>query len=1278
MNPMLAPLAALALPTWLAGRWPGALLALVALFTLLAAVLLRRRHALAARYLAWSSIGLLCFAAGGVSLSPRHAGWVVIIALAILGAQVALLLQLGYWSRHLALLLLAAGLAGLGGLLLADSAEEVEDIIASLADMRLKSPAWLLLLLLIPAFVLLSFRRLNREEVRPWVALGLRIVGVAFLALALAEPFFARATRAMTVLFVLDRSLSIPQELADDPAQPGAKIDLRAERVRQFINDAVQMRGAGHERDMAGLIVFGRRPRLELPPSDAPRFNLDKLPAADDGNYTDIAAALKLALASFPEGTGKRIVLISDGNENLGNAEEQARLAKSLKVQIDVLPLAGLKERNTDEVLVERVDAPPLIEQGARVPIRVLVRSHNPNIVVGKLTLRQITDKEGTLSLKLAADGAIGIEVEGLEAPAKGVRISRVAERSPAARAGLEVGEEIAQVDGKAVESPAGLERLLALKKAGQTVVLNLRRNPVKIIAVRDPARLRLGLNSFAFDRPLTDEQRSYSYEAEFEPVLVQDEKGKVIQRGLPGDRVQNNRASAHVVARGQGRILLLENEAGAHKELADRLVEAGKGRFKVVAEPVDILANYQERDKLAVFLSSFDCVVLANVPAERISEEHQEVIRSNTHDQGCGLVMIGGPDAFGAGGWQNTPVEKALPVDSDIKSLKVQGKGGLALIMHASEMANGNMWQKKIAKLAVERLGPNDEVGVLVWGFNWAWHIPMQEVGANRAEILKKIDSLSPGDIPDLDPALEMAHKALIDPAKAFGAKHIIFISDGDHWQTDPRLRKKIHASKITIATVCVTTHGAIEKTKMRNLATTPSRFYDVNDPKKLPAIYIKETRLVSQSFIQKKRFMPLLLSRSGPTARLPDLLPLDGFVRTTPKPSALVEIPIMTPRFAEQDFPLLAYWHYGLGKAVAFTSDAGKPDFWSRAWLSGEGGREGIFAGFWEQVLGWVLRPVESGRLLMNTEYRDGKIKIVVEARTQDGKPDTSLKLRGGLTPPTGKGGEPGKQKELTFVQKNSGVYEAEVKAEEAGSYFLNGEAVRTRKIKDRDGKERVVEDEGIDSVRAGVTLPYSPEFSVLESNTALLDEISKTTGALTYEDDAEILSEAARSGAVFRPPVERSRSSLPFHYWLLFLAAGLLFLDVAVRRLAFDPDQVAERGRYIWARLRGQPLPPPVQTETVERLRARPAATVAAGGTAERASRRYEGEVSYEMPGGVDAAAPQRPTAPSPRAASRPTSEPTEPGPQPEAQAGNLEDLLKAKKRVWEKEKDKPEGS
>ena len=135
-------------------------------------------------------------------------------------------------------------------------------------------------------------------------------------------------------------------------------------------------------------------------------------------------------------------------------------------------------------------------------------------------------------------------------------------------------------------------------------------------------------------------------------------------------------------------------------------------GKFQVRL----IRSSQLPRDKadLAVFLSNYDTVILANVPAEQMSDEQQEIVRSNTYDQGSGLIMIGGPQSFGAGGWQNTEVEKALPVTMDIKSMKVESKSGLVLMMHASEMAEGNAWQRKIAKLAIERLSPMDMVGML------------------------------------------------------------------------------------------------------------------------------------------------------------------------------------------------------------------------------------------------------------------------------------------------------------------------------------------------------------------------------------------------------------------------------------------------------------------------------------------------------------------------------------------------------------------------------------
>ena len=165
-----------------------------------------------------------------------------------------------------------------------------------------------------------------------------------------------------------------------------------------------------------------------------------------------------------------------------------------------------------------------------------------------------------------------------------------------------------------------------------------------------------------------------------------------------------------------------------------------------------------------------------------------------------------------------------------------------------------------------------------------------------------------------------------------------------------------------------------------------------------------------MSRSFVYDKRFNPRLVFRGGPTEKLTDALdPLYGFVRTTPKPSPLVEMPIVTPRFADQqEFPILAYWHYGLGKAVAFTSDARRA--WDRDWASSR-----MYTKFWDQVVYWSLRPVESKHMTMTSEYRDGKVRITVQARDDKNQPVTDLKLRGGITPP---GGKPEDQPKVRIV--------------------------------------------------------------------------------------------------------------------------------------------------------------------------------------------------------------------------------------------------------------------
>ena len=84
-----------------------------------------------------------------------------------------------------------------------------------------------------------------------------------------------------------------------------------------------------------------------------------------------------------------------------------------------------------------------------------------------------------------------------------------------------------------------------------------------------------------------------------------------------------------HVITLGQRRILFIEgtgkgrdgrDKDNEHRHLIAQLQREGKAKFEIaVATPNNLPANKEE---LGVFLSRFDCVVLANVPAPALAQE--------------------------------------------------------------------------------------------------------------------------------------------------------------------------------------------------------------------------------------------------------------------------------------------------------------------------------------------------------------------------------------------------------------------------------------------------------------------------------------------------------------------------------------------------------------------------------------------------------------------------------------------------------------------------------
>ena len=96
---------------------------------------------------------------------------------------------------------------------------------------------------------------------------------------------------------------------------------------------------------------------------------------------------------------------------------------------------------------------------------------------------------------------------------------------------------------------------------------------------------------------------------------------------------------------------------------------------------------------------------------------------------------------------------------------------------------------------------------------------------------------------------------------------------------------------------------------------------------------------------------FFPVRTSSSPILRNLDGGLPqLLGYNGTTAKSAA------QTVLVTARDDPLLAQWQYGLGRSVAWTSDAtGK---WAKSWIAWPG-----FSKFFSQLVGWTFPGEESG---------------------------------------------------------------------------------------------------------------------------------------------------------------------------------------------------------------------------------------------------------------------------------------------------------------------------
>ena len=999
---------------------------------------------------------------------------------------------------------------------------------------------WLLVPLL-PAVWFIGRRSLSGlGRVRGALALLLRSAVAVLFVLALAELQLVRSHQRLTVFYLVDRSLSMP----DDATQP----------IADYINGSVKTHLRVPRGDRAGIIAFGSDAAVEYPPLEGNAPPAKRFEAPIEGEHTDLAKALRLAQAAFPADGAKRLVIISDGNENLGSARDEAQLAAAAGIGIDVLPI--YTEARSD-VSVERLVVPSDIRQGAPFDLRIVLNN--------------------------------SVGAAGPTAP------------------------------------PTG--RLRVVRRAGgETTLLS-----------EEQVTLSTGRQVFTVREQL-DQPDFYTYEAQFVP----DAAG--------GDRfAQNNRATTPAHVRGRGRVLLIEDWSNPG-EAAPLVARLQREKLSVDVAPSNAAITTLGE------LQRYDCVILSNVPrtsgdaAEDITEitdrQIQMLVR-NTHELGCGLIMLGGPNSFGAGGWANTELEKAMPVDFQIKSLKVIPSGALAVVIDRSGSMSGEKLElgKAAAVEAIKVLGPMDYAGVVAFDSQAEWVAPMQVV--RRPErMAAQIANLGPGGGTHMWPGMLEGFHALRKVKTS--AKHMIILSDGHTEGGDyERLANDMRQLKMTVSTVALGMDA--DNALLERIARAGGgRFYHVQNPSSVPRIFMKEARRVARPLIFEDAagFTPRVTTFHEIVSGIGEPLPpLTGFVRTTVKDNPLVEVPMISPKPAGSNGALLATWTYGLGRSAAWTTDVGTR--WAKSWPAWDG-----YDKLFSQLVRWSLRPdADGGKFTMAANVAADQVELVVTALGNDDNFLNFLNMVGSVVRPDLSSSE------LELTQTAPGRYVGKFGNATPGTYMVS-----------------IVPGGGQAPLRMGVTVPYSVEYTNRESNDLLLRELADLQPA--GGAPGVVIDTKGGLGDLpsllkfdeFRGGLPRATSRRGVWHLCLFTAALLFFGDVFNRRVA-----VKLQPGIVWEKLRKRLAKQQQERELASLSRLQQAkAAVASDLEARQAATRFDTPVTSSEP--PPEAAGTAPTAQPLARATAPASAADAAGDGQAAQKNAPAEpsytsrLLKAKRDVW----------
>lgn len=579
----------------------------------------------------------------------------------------------------------------------------------------------------------------------------------------------------------------------------------------------------------------------------------------------------------------------------------------------------------------------------------------------------------------------------------------------------------------------------------------------------------------------------------------------RVCVEPLEDQYIENNCADSWIVVQGTPKVLVV-GEPSERSALAAALQSSGLHVDEV--KPIGLPQALEN-------LVEYSAVILVNTPLRDLPVQGVSNIVSYVRDMGGGLIAVGGPESYGVGGWFGTPLEQVLPVEMRVQDPQRFPPMIMALVIDTSgSMANAESGVPKITLAAEAALRVTESLNVgdilFVIGYSDGPDVTFGPIEVDlHKDMQQEFYTLRAGGggiyvYESLEYALQLVNGASLDNTNQ---RHLIILADGsdaEHQQGALNLIKE--SADLGLSMSVVSIGSGDDVAFLSALADAgQGRFYLADRASDLPSIFTEEVARAKRSYIVEGPFYPEIASEWGPVADIKSFPPLLGYVAVSPKSASEIVW------YANEHDPLLAVWQFGLGRSVAWTSDA--TSRWSAHWVTWD-----EFAQFWGSLTRAVLMPVMDRDVEVRVNYGDQDAHVVVDLIGDAGVNLVGLDMRlrfSGLDPDVN-------DKTAILEQGAPGRYEGVVTGIDQQAYLV-------RLYGDRN-------------FVFGWTPPPTQEYLPGDADTALLN-LANQSGAhlITNPDDV----------------VERNLISLnkgqPLTSALIAFSAFLWVSNIAWRRLA-----------------------------------------------------------------------------------------------------------------------------